>query len=233
MKTIMPKIGLFASAALAMLMVSCGDDAPSCESYDATTHFCDTRDNKLYRYVSIGSKTWMAENLNYEYKVDGSTYGNWCYNNSADSCAKYGRLYTWGAAMDSAVTGCGYYKTCSASSGRVKGVCPTGWHLPSAVEWSVLIAAVGGVDSSWAKLKSTSGWSSNDGTDAYGFSALPSGDRHGNGHFDNAGDYAYLWSSSEDNQGNAYYMDLYCNVVYAYQCSYYKNFGFAVRCLRD
>ena len=169
-------------------------------AFDATTSLCDVRDGKLYRYVTIGSQTWMAENLNYEYKVNGSTYGSFCYQNSADSCAMYGRFYTWAAAMDTATTGCGYGTTCAASSGKVQGICPGGWHLPDTAEWHALFAAVGGADSAGTKLKSTSGWYNGNGTDAYGFSALPSGFRYNDGYFYYAGNYADFWSSSEDGQ---------------------------------
>ncbi len=200
-----------------------------------------TYGGQTYKTIGIGTQMWMAENLNYEYKVDGSTYGNWCYNNSADSCAKYGRLYTWAAAMDTATTGCGYATTCAASSGKVRGICPTGWHLPSAAEWSTLITAVG--DSAGTKLKSTSGWYSNgNGTDAYGFSALPSGGRYSGGSFDDTGYSADFWSASgdyrdyaypEDYRDYAYLMELYYSYAGASQYNNYKSNGFAVRCVKD
>ena len=176
----------------------------------------------------------MAENLNYEYKIDGSTYGNWCYNDSAQYCERYGRLYTWAAAMDSATTGCGYGKTCTASSGKVQGVCPTGWHLPSKAEWNTLFTAVGGADSAGTMLKSTEGWEDGDnGADAYGFSALPSGNRNSDGHFNYAGSRAYFWPSSEYVQDGAYnvYLDYYD--ADAYQNVGNKDCGFAVRCVKD
>ena len=219
--------------------------------------FTDTREEKTYKCVTIGSQTWMAQNLDYDYKVNGWTYGNRCYNNSADNCIKYGRLYTWGAAMDSVTTSCGYGTTCAASSGKVQGICPEGWHLPSRAEWITLRRTVG--DSAGTKLKSATGWAEvsewddewngyvilrrGDGTDAYGFSALPSGASSGNdGHvrFFRADSNAYLWSSSECNESEecnererAWRMDLSYNDDRASLDSHSKDYSFAVRCVKD
>ena len=190
-----------------------------------------TYGGQTYKTIGIGTQMWMAENLNYEYKRRGSTYGNWCYKNAPDSCAKYGRLYTWGAAMDSMTTGCGRGTTCAASSGKVQGICPFGWHLPSHAEWNTLITAVG--DSAGIKLKSTTGWPQGTlgiGTDAYGFSGLPSG-WNNVGNFYNAGIDATFWSSSEDTQDEAYTMHLY--YISGHQPRDNKYYGFAVRCVKD
>lgn len=214
---------------------SFGGEAIFCGTtpYDTMTHFCDIRDSSVYKWVKIGFQTWMAENLNYVYKVNGAVYRNYCYNDSAQYCAKYGRLYTWGAAMDSATTGCGYGTTCAVSAGSAQGICPAGWHLPSQAEWSTLITTVG--DSAGAKLKSISGWYSNgNGTDAYGFSALPSGDANPVVFADlNAGYDAYFWSSSEYDQEVAYRMSLYFGHPYTDLLYTGKLAGYAVRCLKD
>jgi uncharacterized protein (TIGR02145 family) len=145
--------------------------------------FTDTRDGQTYKTVKMPDcKTWMAQNLNYE-----TERGSWCYENNADSCKKYGRLYEWKTA---------------------KTVCPNGWKLPNTVDWDRLVQSVGskrqfnegGVpiwDNAGKKLKSNSGWNDNEGksgngTDNYGLSALPGGFRNTNGDFGYAG-YGGLW----------------------------------------
>ncbi len=106
--------------------------------YDTLT---DTRDGQTYKTVTIGTQTWMAENLNYAYTGVPYNYSgytsdstSWCYENDPANCAKYGRLYTWAAAMDSSGTwstngkGCGYGSECSPT-GTIRGICPEGWHV--------------------------------------------------------------------------------------------------------
>ena len=211
----------------------------------------DNRDGQTYKTVVIGSQTWMAENLNYEYKIDGASYGNLCYGDTARYCAVTGRLYTWAAAMDSASTGCGDEKTCTASAGRVRGVCPNGWHLPSQAEWQTLFTAVGGQSAAGTALKTTSGWYSGaqkatsewykncNGTDDFGFSALPSScsrDLEGNHCFESAaGEDARFWSSSEYDAKawSAWVMYLYYGYARADLDGGDKSSGVAVRCLRD
>ena len=193
----------------------------------------DTRDGQIYKTVTIGTQTWMAQNLNYE------TVNSYCYRDSASYCTKYGRLYTWAAAMDSVGSwsangkGCGYGKTCSPTY-PVRGVCPEGWHLPTQTEWNTLFTAVGGQSTAGKMLKSTSGWnSSGNGTDAYSFSALPAGGRGGNGHFNYEGNNAYFWSSTDDNSYYAYSMILYYNGDYAGLDDGNEGYGFSVRCVKD
>ena len=193
----------------------------------------DSRDGQTYKTTTIGTQTWMAQNLNYE------TANSYCYNDDASNCTKYGRLYTWAAAMDSVGTwttngkGCGYNKTCSPTY-PVRGVCPEGWHLPTQTEWNTLFAAVGGQSTAGKMLKSTSGWnSSGNGTDAYSFSALPVGERNDVGDYYNEGNYACFWSSTESNYYDAYYMSLHYDYDDAYLSGNYKYNGFSVRCVKD
>ena len=168
----------------------------------------DTRDGKTYKIVKIGEQVWMAENLNYE--IDGS----FCYKDSAEYCATYGRLYTWAAANEA---------------------CPEGWHLPTTDEFDTLFTAVGGQSTAAKKLKSTSGWNNNgNGTDDFLFSALPAGIWYGQDEYYNyLGDHANFWSSIEKNSGNANYMNLYSGYDNARMLDHNKDDGMSVRCVRD
>ena len=212
----------------------------------------DDRDGQTYKTVKIGEQWWMAENLNYaytdvpfKYRSYTSDSTSWCYDNDAANCAKYGRLYTWAAAMDSVGTwstngmGCGYYMVCSPTN-PVRGICPEGWHLPDITEWNALFNAVGGRATAGIMLKSTEGWNysgyyvtSGNGSDSYFFSALPAGYRNYDGDFDDEGDDANFWSSTEYGSYDAYVMSLYYNSDRALLSYYGKDFGFSVRCLRD
>ena len=213
----------------------------------------DDRDGRTYKTVKIGDQVWMAENLNYAYTgvpFDNGFYTSdstsWCYDNDPTNCAKYGRLYTWAAAMDSVGEwstngkGCGNGKECSPTS-PVRGICPKGWHLPSIDEWDVLFTAVGGSSTAGTKLKSATGWYGDGiGTDAFGFSALPAGNRDNRenyGNYDDEGGHAYFWSSTEYTEygsNHAYYVILVYSFNSALLYSTLKDiFGFSVRCLKD
>ncbi|WP_298767614.1 fibrobacter succinogenes major paralogous domain-containing protein, partial [uncultured Fibrobacter sp.] len=207
----------------------------------------DLRDGKTYKTVTIGRQIWMAENLNYAYtdvfyKRDNYTSDStsWCYDNDPANCAKYGRLYTWAAAMDSlgkwSKNGkkCGYIASCSPTY-PVRGICPKGWHLPSKQEFGTLITAVGDSSTNGTVLKSTDGWSNHgNGTDAFGFSALPAGARS-DGHYVRRGSYAYFWSSNDTKgiSNDAYRMYLYCGEDIAGLIYDNKNHGASVRCVKD
>jgi uncharacterized protein (TIGR02145 family) len=107
-----------------------------------------------YRTSMIGNQVWMAENL--VHPIGGG--GSHCYRDSAKFCMTYGLLYSWSAAQNA---------------------CPAGWHLPSPAEWDSLIAFVG-PDSVGPRLRTTYGWAAGwNGTDDYGFSAIPTGMRWG------------------------------------------------------
>ena len=176
--------------------------------YDATAKtLTDLRDGQTYKTVTIGTQTWMADNLNYE------TENSYCYNDDPSNCSKYGRLYTWAAA---------------------KTVCPSGWHLPSTTEFKTLFTAVGGSSTAGTVLKSTGGWyNDGNGTDAFGFSALPAGSRGYYGGYDYEGSFAEFWSSTEYDSYDAYSMGLYYNYDHAGLPINLKVYGFSVRCLKD
>ena len=198
----------------------------------------DERDGKTYKTVTIGTQTWMAENLNYS---DTTNYPsmkgrNWCNSDILDSCAKYGRLYTWSATMDSVGTfssngkGCGNGDTCSPTF-PVRGICPEGWHLPTKTEFETLFTTVGGKSTAGRMLKSTGGWY---GTDDFGFSAHPAGYSNESGYFLRAGNSAYFWSAKEYDERYAYSLYLYYNnesADLAYDGS--KDYALSVRCLKD
>lgn len=196
----------------------------------------DERDGQTYKTVTIGTQTWMAENLNFE--TDGSV----CYNDSAEYCAKYGRLYQWSDAMDSVGrwsdigNKCGSFGTCEPE-GAVRGVCPEGWHLPTKKEWEILFAAAGGKYSAGVKLRSTSGWNKDrNGTDDYSFTAVPAGAMGiwAKETFVNGGDYAFIWSSTEEGSFYAYYMYLkFGSEEAAFNTYYPKDFWLSVRCVMD
>ena len=163
----------------------------------------DERDGKTYKTVKIGTQEWMAENLNYEIsRISKTSIWSTCYEKSADSCAKYGRYYTWTAAIDSISLydslslQCGCGKICSTIENyKIQGVCPDNWHLPSLKEWQTLLSFVG-ASKAGKMLKSIYElWG---GEDTFGFSVLPSG-RVTNTSPDgvDVGDEAYFWSTKD------------------------------------
>jgi len=200
-----------------------GQSAKSDKPQKATS-FTDSRDGKNYRTVKIGGQTWMAQNLNFASPAKGSS---WCYNNDASNCEMYGRLYDWNAAMSA---------------------CPPGWRLPTIENWSLLVTATGGkaeLDTE-GKLKSKTNWESEhgddrsgNGTDDFGFSALPGGARgyeSGNAAFEFLNNRGFWWTTTNDDGYVSY--ALFGGGDYATDDFDYEhstsvlNAGFSVRCVR-
>ena len=121
----------------------------------------DERDGHVYKTVTIGEQTWMAENLNYVYPLSlkGLDSASFCYNNKPENCTKYGRLYTWTAAVDSLTYSTEFERYLDAHREAiyhrnqinwhnsilpderdfsVPGSCPKNWHIPSVNEWNTL-----------------------------------------------------------------------------------------------
>jgi len=236
MRTQFSKLIFAAAFGFAMaLTFSCsggGDDnplpptAPKCGEYNTATQLCDFRDGKLYKFVTIKTQKWMAENLNYE--ADGSR----CYKNEEANCTTYGRLYDWATAMGNSAS------SITNPSG-VQGVCPSGWHLPSDAEWTVLTTAVG--TDSGIKLKADSPlWESNSssikGTDDFGFSALPGGYGYADadGTTEDVGYSSGWWSSTESDASLAYRRDMQYNLTDVDRLSANKTWRlYYVRCVKD
>jgi len=169
--------------------------------------FVDNRDGKRYRTVNIGHLTWMAENLNYNAASSG------CYENRAANCEKYGRLYDWSAA---------------------KEACPAGWHLPSDEEWTALTDFVGDRNTAGGKLKSTGGWRDNgNGTDGYGFSALPGGYGKSDGSFGDTGTNGFWWSAAEYDASSAWIRSMSFNFELTFRFNIAKSYMYSVRCVQE
>ena len=174
----------------------------SLDAFGQNGQMCDTRDYQIYKTVRIANQIWMTQNLNYRYTNSATDSSSFCYGGDTSNCNKYGRLYTWSAAIDSTKlakdgTICGFGKSCTLSS-PVKGVCPDGWHLPTEDEFNQLIAHVTKyVRTTVAKdFKSESGWNNENGADEWQFNLLPAGLREEDGVSRYKGSRAYLWSST-------------------------------------
>jgi uncharacterized protein (TIGR02145 family) len=211
--------------------LSSSSDVSSSSSVYGT--FTDTRDNKIYKWVKIGDQTWMVENLNYGGPLSNPNSIGMCVGASGTSgalvssggrCATYGRLYNWSAAMNGAVSS-------TTSPSGIQGVCPSGWHLPSDAEWTTLTNHAG--SNAGAKLKASSGWSSNVGTDDFGFSALPGGFGNSSGNFSGVGSDGGWWSATEDGASNAWGRDVYSNDRSVSRNNYSRSNLLSVRCVKD
>jgi uncharacterized protein (TIGR02145 family) len=133
---------------------------------------------------------------------------------------EYGRLYNWYAVDDA------------------RGLCPSGWHVPTDGEWTVVTEFLGGQSVAAGHMKTTDGWSNGgNGTNSSNFSGLPGGLRHdNNGFFYLAGNNGYWWSSSTiDIAGNTYawFRALVNDREDVYRNRYNQRYGFSVRCVRD
>ena len=176
----------------------------------------DDRDGKTYRTVKIGDQVWMAENLNYE-PADSYCYfilNSECPNGLVENCAKYGRFYNWERAMEA---------------------CPSGWHLPSIDEWRTLFKTVFGNNGKMTAnlLKSTTGWSDDgNGTDAFGFTVLPSGSAVWSS-YHGEGAEAFFWSSTEYTRYDGAYdvsLTIYDEFIYE-RVSFKDEIFNSVRCV--
>ena len=208
---------------------------------------CDDRDYQVYKYVKIGSLTWMAQNLNYAYNKptagNGLDSSSVCYGDKGDvepidrgDCGNgKGRLYIWSAAIDSAALDaagsvCGDGMQCNFTE-DVQGVCPDGWHLPSKADIDALVSYDGNtVTTISIKLKAQETWTT-PGTDDYGFSALNAGYRSVEKEFKNT--CTFFWTSENNTTDKAYGLFLHATDIYSNPGSDKKSLMGSVRCVKD
>lgn len=191
-------------------------------------------DGNIYQTVTIGNQVWMKENLKTTKYNDGtpiplvSDNTNWsnlaspayCWLNNDESSFKniYGALYNWYVV----------------NSGKLA---PTGWHIPSDVEWTTLKDFLGGGSIAGGKLKEvgTIHWfSPNTGADnTSGFSALPGGSRDAFAVFYGPGTTGAWWTATENASISAYCQVIYYNGMTIGRGQNHKRYGMSIRCIKD
>lgn len=183
-------------------------------------------EGKTYNTVLIGTQCWLKENLDIGTRINGSntqtnngTIEKYCYNDLDSNCNTYGGLYQWNEAMQ--------YSTTTGA----RGICPTGWHIPTIAELETLASAVGSNGNALKAVGQGSG--SGAGTNTSGFSALLAGFRDNDGHFFDLGYYAYFWSSTEGYAAYARSLILSYYGSYIFFDYFNKYGGFSVRCVQD
>jgi uncharacterized protein (TIGR02145 family) len=204
--------------------------------YTGQTGTISDVDGNSYPTVGIGSQIWMAANLKTTKYRNGSLIGTtssatlditsettpkyqWAYAGNENNVVTYGRLYTWHAVTDS------------------RSICPTGWHVPSDAEWSTLTTFAGGESAAGGKLKETGTihWNTPNtlSTNIFSFTALPGGDRDVAGTFSLLGANGGWWSTSENTAVTGWFRFLFYDSGIVSKGYFNKNYGFAVRCLKD
>ena len=206
-------------------------------------------DGNVYNTITIGTQTWMLENLKVSKYNDGTsipnvtdatawaalTTGAYCdYNNLVANGTKYGHLYNW----------------YTVNTGKLA---PTGWHVPTNAEWTTLqtylIANGYNYDGSTTgnyiakSLAAKTDWTASTTTGAIGknltlnnstgFSALPGGYRIDAGSFGECGNFGGWWSTDGDSAGSAWTRGLLYSGARLFSDSYDLQCGFSVRCVRD
>jgi uncharacterized protein (TIGR02145 family) len=187
---------------------------------------------RRYHYIQIGNQLWIDENLDYKFAYNGgilpigssgtpSTPSAWYYNNNEtdygiDGTYKCGLLYNWYAVK---------YLEDNKST-----LLPSGWHVPSTTEWDALATAVGGRSTAGTVLKSTTDWTSGNGTDDFGFAAFPAGIRDLSS-FLFLGALARFWTANESSSSDAYVR--FFNASASILSDYYsKDYAHSVRLVK-
>ena len=240
-KNIKPKRRLFLMAAIALL-VSCSNEGTKTNEEP----LLQVTPPVLSNTVRIGTQVWMTRNLNVSRYSDGTiipevneqsqwvnlTTGAWCYfaSNTANGTI-YGKLYNWYAVA-------GIYDAASAANPALrKKLAPDGSHVPSDAEWTTLTSFLGGESVAGGKMKATgtSLWLSpnTEATNSSGFTGLPGGFRGSLGNFFSIGTSGYWWSSTEAGTTFSWCRRLNYSASASFSYDVNRNYGMAVRCVRD
>ena len=191
--------------------------------------FTDARDGETYRTVKIGNQIWMVDNLRFK------TEESYAPGNDETNIAKYGRLYTWTAALgipadfseQSPAKDLEMYH--NIRQDNYQGIAPEGWHIPSYKEWEQLLENLP-KNSNGKELRSECFWG-NPGEDSFGFFALPAGYRFDNGAFCRFGKRARFWCKDEYGKSNAYRLSITNNSVDIE--GVYRSDAMSVRCVKN
>jgi uncharacterized protein (TIGR02145 family) len=184
-----------------------------------------------YSTILIGTQCWFKENLNIGVRINGSsnqtnngTIEKYCNSNLSSNCSIYGGLYQWNEMMQ--------YSTTPGA----QGICPSGWHLPTDDEWTVLVTYLGGGSVAGGKMKETGTlhWipPNTGATNSSGFTGLPGGYGYPNGTFGLVGYSGDWWTSSEDGDV-AWKRYIYNEYEWIGRDHEYRVQGCSVRCLSD
>jgi uncharacterized protein (TIGR02145 family) len=212
-------------------------------------YMIDEREEKNYKIVTIGTQTWMAENLNYgEYLKDldsdtqyQDSQDKFCYDNIESNCETSGGLYQWHVAMALGQECSLGTTSCSSqvSSVNHQGICPIGWHIPSDADWTLLGGFLGGKQIAAKSLKAieegNAKWNLpiyND-SNSTGFAGIPTGHKHILGGFAFKGERAYYWDTEESQPNEVWYRRLYDGSSELYRGYAIKRTAFSVRCLKN
>lgn len=223
------------------------NDSYPCIGMETLTDY----DGNVYNTVQLGSQCWMKENLRTTHYANGTSIAmanntstitpyRYCPGNDISYVNSYGYLYNWAAVMNGSSSG-------SESTSGIQGLCPTGWHVPSEAEWTILTTYVQSqsqylCSGSIAKaLASTTDWDfvqylcavGNNRTtnNATNFSAIPAGSNMSD--FYGIGKFAQFWTATQNTESSAYTRRLYYSLDSVDELSASKYIGFSVRCLRN
>ncbi len=190
-------------------------------------------DGNMYQVITIGTQTWMKENLKTTHYMNGDAISNisdnaqWSaqtsgaccsYTNNSANINTYGLLYNWYAVND------------------VRNIAPTGWHVPTDNDWQILSIYLGGSNTAGDKLKEsgTTHWATgNTGNNSSGFTAFAGGYRTNTGSFGDMGNTAGFWTATLYTATNSWSRSLVCTASFISRNSFIKSYGYSVRLVKD